>query len=510
MLKFSIQLFAGVFIAGPLYLRIDNQDTIIINGDFLDSKLDSWSALIADSQNLTISDGALYLDTQLLPIDITNTTPRDYCFCIRNGQYCQPTEGTLIIIEPVNIQTTATIRTIKMPNNDIYYLNAVYADDADTLDGQHASEFVLKNSTNIIHDIFGASTLAGSATSGEYLSVKWYTVGVDGITEPFDGMKIMVKIPMVGVGTAGVVLSLNGNYNDSYHPCAYNVSTVLTTHFPLNSYKIFTYNASATMACYLTSNTKTTVTGVWIAEADYDSNTNTIGYQLRTNSAIYANKTGYSMNRYTLLFEVNGGLSGAATSIGTGTSKTTVAFKYIPGGVIKYYTTSGAIANDSNFGASGLWDQYTLDLRYTFNIGSSVLSAGKPVYMRCTINSDGTLSPNYSGSPSHPIVVALPTAEDNKVYVYLGRAYSTTNIELDVEHPCYEFKGSSIRLWNNSTIGTVTSVNMSVPTGLSVTGNPITSSGTLAISYASGYSIPTTTKQDEWDSKTKVTFVDWS
>lgn len=40
--------------------------------------------------------------------------------------------------------------------------------------------------------------------------------------------------------------------------------------------------------------------------------------------------------------------------------------------------------------------------------------------------------------------------------------------------------------------GTVTSVGMTVPTGLSVSGSPITSSGTLALSYASGYSIPKT------------------
>jgi hypothetical protein len=48
--------------------------------------------------------------------------------------------------------------------------------------------------------------------------------------------------------------------------------------------------------------------------------------------------------------------------------------------------------------------------------------------------------------------------------------------------------------------GTVTSVDMTVPTGLAVSGNPITSSGTLAITYASGYAIPTTAKQTEWDS----------
>lgn len=50
-----------------------------------------------------------------------------------------------------------------------------------------------------------------------------------------------------------------------------------------------------------------------------------------------------------------------------------------------------------------------------------------------------------------------------------------------------------------SNTGTVTSVKMTVPTGLSVSGSPITTSGTLALTYASGYSIPTTAKQTNWD-----------
>ncbi len=49
--------------------------------------------------------------------------------------------------------------------------------------------------------------------------------------------------------------------------------------------------------------------------------------------------------------------------------------------------------------------------------------------------------------------------------------------------------------------GTVTSVGMTVPTGLTVSGSPITSSGTLAVSYASGYSIPTTSNQTTWTNK---------
>lgn len=51
-----------------------------------------------------------------------------------------------------------------------------------------------------------------------------------------------------------------------------------------------------------------------------------------------------------------------------------------------------------------------------------------------------------------------------------------------------------------SNTGTVTSVAMTVPTGLSISGTPITTSGTLALTLTSGYSIPTTASQTNWDS----------
>tara|TARA_R100001510_G_scaffold10951_1_gene8469 strand:+ start:1366 stop:2280 length:915 start_codon:yes stop_codon:yes gene_type:complete len=47
--------------------------------------------------------------------------------------------------------------------------------------------------------------------------------------------------------------------------------------------------------------------------------------------------------------------------------------------------------------------------------------------------------------------------------------------------------------------GTVTSVNVSVPTGLSVSGGPVTTSGTIAISLASGFAIPTTSSLSQYD-----------
>jgi hypothetical protein len=59
-----------------------------------------------------------------------------------------------------------------------------------------------------------------------------------------------------------------------------------------------------------------------------------------------------------------------------------------------------------------------------------------------------------------------------------------------------------VRAFQNAATGgisAVTSVAMTVPTGLSVSGSPITDSGTFAVSFTSGYSIPTTAKQTNWD-----------
>lgn len=73
-------------------------------------------------------------------------------------------------------------------------------------------------------------------------------------------------------------------------------------------------------------------------------------------------------------------------------------------------------------------------------------------------------------------------------------------LELDTD----TFKiGNGLTNWNSLAYfggsGTVTSVAMSVPTGLQVSGSPITGSGTLAVSLQSGYSIPTTSSQSNWD-----------
>ena len=88
-----------------------------------------------------------------------------------------------------------------------------------------------------------------------------------------------------------------------------------------------------------------------------------------------------------------------------------------------------------------------------------------------------------------------PTLDNDGDALLTGALYfNSTSNEMKV------YNGSS---WDVVTggggSGTVTSVAMTVPTGLSVSGSPVTSSGTLAVTYTAGYAIPTTAKQTQWD-----------
>lgn len=123
-----------------------------------------------------------------------------------------------------------------------------------------------------VYNAFTASSTTGSSTSGSVKSVRWYVSGIDGITTPYDGMKVAIKIPRAGIATGGVVFSINGNNEADYHPVAYNLNTVFTSHYAVGVVKIFIYDATAKMTCYISAGTAVEITGVWKGEGDYNSN----------------------------------------------------------------------------------------------------------------------------------------------------------------------------------------------------------------------------------------------
>ena len=201
----------------------------------------------------------------------------------------------------------------------------------------------------------------------------------------------------------------------------------------------------------LVYNTTRVDNGCWDLIYLFNTNTNTIGYQLRTNSTVM--KTFDQSRYYRLFFTSADGTHWVPANTAkdnSATSAKTVNQRPIdPFGRIIYYGASTNLSAESDVSASYCWDQYTFSLGYSFNMNGAALTLTikTPVYIKCTPQSDGSAIIDSTT----PYVQSLPSSEDGKIYIFLGVAYSATNVELVQCHPIYYYKDGAIRLWTNQT-----------------------------------------------------------
>lgn len=98
--------------------------------------------------------------------------------------------------------------------------------------------------------------------------------------------------------------------------------------------------------------------------------------------------------------------------------------------------------------------------------------------------------------------------------VLTGYSKASTVTPIDSDDTVNEAIGKLEKAIESASTGTVSSVAMTVPTGLQVSGTPITTTGTLAVTLQSGYTIPQTSvinskisaKIDETDNEMLVLF----
>lgn len=263
-----------------------------------------------------------------------------------------------------------------------------------------------------------------------------FTATVPGITELRDGICVLLENGVV-TSAAGFTLNINGlGAKPSFNNMT--AATRDTTIFNVNYTMLFVYDATRVVDG---------ITGAWCCYRGYDGNTNTLGYQIRTNSSTLpvSDQTG----RYRLLFTSADGSKYVPSTTSTSTNATSsraVNQRPIdPHGAIVYYSSTTVLSANGNVGTSSQWQQYTLTLGYSFNrTGAAlVLSYPKPVYVKCTPQADGSAIIDADT----PYVQALPTTADGKIYIHLGRAYSATAIELTLDHPVYHYYNGAIRRW---------------------------------------------------------------
>lgn len=124
----------------------------------------------------------------------------------------------------------------------------------------------------------GAALKTGSIPFGIVDSTstsKVFTATVPGITELVDGTCVLLKNGVV-TSASGFTININGL---GAHPAFSNMTaaTAETTIFNINYTMLFIYDSTRVVGSH---------TGAWCCYRGYDANTNTIGYQVRTNSSI--------------------------------------------------------------------------------------------------------------------------------------------------------------------------------------------------------------------------------
>ena len=292
-----------------------------------------------------------------------------------------------------------------------------------------------------------------------------YTATVAGLEALVDGTCIMLRNGVV-TSAAGFTIDVN---NLGAKPVYTNLAaaTAESTKFNVNYTLLFVYDSTRVSG------------GCWVCYNGYDSNTNTIGYQVRTNSGNKtASDTGY---RYRIWLTSADGSQWVPINTSTstnGTSNRTLNTRAIdPFGPIVYRATNGTCNSGAGIGATGIWQQYTLTIGYSYMASGFSLAFPDSVYLKCAPQTDGS-------AKMESIVQALPSSKDGKIYIYLGTAYSATNMELEIFHPVYWHDGTGIRAWTGAEGGggsTVT-VTQSLSSGTQVAS--ISVDGTATALYA--------------------------
>jgi len=371
--------------------------------------------------------GVIYLCSVWEEVENPTGNPHDLGYYVyTNGEYVLTTD--------TSVQSGTT-----------YYTKAMATDEYIWLASESRYEPLGQAKVDLTGLLFaGSATSGGTAYKAAAIpfgrvdststSTK-FTASVEGITALEDGVCCYLTNDVV-TSASGFTLNINGL---GAKPVYTNLADATrdTTIFNKIYTMLFVYNSTRVSG------------GCWDCYRGYDSNTNTIGYQIRTNNGIL--KTTDAFRYYKVLFtsaDNTHWVPSSVDSTNNATSARDVNQRPInPFGPIVYCHSTSAFAANADVTAAAIWQQYAITLGYSFNrTGAALtLTTKAPVYIKCTPQSDGSAIIDADT----PYVQTLPSTEDGKIYIYFGIAYSATAVELRMEHPVFYYKGGAIRVWVN-------------------------------------------------------------
>lgn len=293
-------------------------------------------------------------------------------------------------------------------------------------------------------------TYTASTTSPRYSAR--FDVSDSTITAYTDGMVVCIKLSGATSSNYKNAFQINSL---GYKAIVYNVNSDISNRYSSGSVVWAVYNEQQTAQLYLGSSTLQTVTGCWQV-MDYNANTSSndyLAYRIRTEdgSRITTGTTGGYRIMFSTPDNVSWVPSNTDTSLNKNTLKSVNQSPINPFGRIAYRISTDVVNSGSIIECLTVWDQYTLQLGYSFNrTGSQIsLTQHSPVYVKCQPQDDGSAVID----PNEPYVQSLPSTRDGKVYIYIGTAYGGDFVQLEYNNPVYYHDGNGIRLWTGSVSG---------------------------------------------------------
>lgn len=277
----------------------------------------------------------------------------------------------------------------------------------------------------------GIEAIKGTQTASTNL---W--TGVTTQTALYDGMKIAYYLPYAGNGNAA---TLNLTFPNGTTSGAKNIrrmgNNTITTHMAVGSMIYMTYFTSVNY-------NGTTINNTWWIQGYYDSNNydrsiiTHAGYTVGTNG----------LKQYSLCAITKADtIESFTTTSGTGTKTMNTNTEFRATDQFFYFASSSDYSSGAAAPNSSLFVYYgsVIDLQYSFNITTTSLTAKKNFYLVGQLSSDSCfkiVSPYYS--------LDLPTSDDGKIYILLGRTYDKYRIILYETHPVYWYKDGGVQLYS--------------------------------------------------------------
>lgn len=334
-----------------------------------------------------------------------------------------------------------------------------------------------------------------------------------------------VTIERFGVWAADMQISIVATDHNAgavwiYFPWQYAAGTYVVS----GNYNIWTHNSSTssdTMTAPTTNQTKNSTGShsyLYLDNAYTNSNVAS-ATKLQTARTLWGNSfdgtqnltgniviTGVANSHNCVSIE--GSTYTIQLAIGSGNTNRGIYESNINNKWLLYFDASNTILNYGNVGI-GKSPSYKLDVDGTINC-TSIRIGGYTITADTTnqglrINSAGlyadtyisALGANSGGGGGGGVTLNEPLSSINNAS--LGTP-SGTDMAIVWTGSAWGYKYVPDNGGGGGGSGTVTSIKITVPTGFSISPtSAITTSGTFAITFASGYSLPTTAKQSNWD-----------